>query len=143
MDKPDLNSTFSTMVRGIHKVSHTSAEEFSKELGIGKTSLLKIERGQCNPTLSTVQTIAENLGCDPRALFGPSIQSDLLAAQYIMMLLEHFEHGDQFSKDGVIKIANLVLQLVQTILEEFAQIERTHMAQAEQSASSSDGEGEL
>lgn len=40
-------------------LSHASLEEYSKELGISKSALQKYEAGTGNPTLATVQTIAD------------------------------------------------------------------------------------
>ena len=42
-------------------LSHASLEEYSKELGISKSALQKYEAGTGNPTLATVQTIADHL----------------------------------------------------------------------------------
>ena len=46
-------------------LSHASLEEYSKELGISKSALQKYEAGTGNPTLATVQTIADHLHESP------------------------------------------------------------------------------
>lgn len=51
-------------------LSHASLEEYSKELGISKSALQKYEAGTGNPTLATVQTIADHLHESPAQLLG-------------------------------------------------------------------------
>ena len=141
MDEVNLNAAFSAAVRRFHETKNMTSEEFSKELGIGKTSLLQIEKGLCNPTLSTVQTVAAHLGCDPRMLFGGPIQADLLVAQYLMMCLEH---GHQFSSEGIQKAAQHLIAFCQIMLEEYARIQgQTPQPKAGPDGSASQQGGQL
>ena len=89
MGNSQLNESFACAVRLYRKARHLSAEECAKELGIGKTSLLKIERQQANPTLETVETVAMHMGQSPLALLGCPDSSQLAMAMLLMECLEN------------------------------------------------------
>jgi DNA-binding helix-turn-helix protein len=60
--------------------------EFSRELGIGHSTLRNILHGQGNSTLSTVEQIAQSLGVAPQVLLtGQHTEDRLLSA---LLLLE-------------------------------------------------------
>ena len=61
-------------------LSHASLEEYSKELGISKSALQKYEAGTGNPTLATVQTIADHLHESPAQLLGMYSEEEMEAA---------------------------------------------------------------
>lgn len=60
-------------------LSHASLEEYSKELGISKSALQKYEAGTGNPTLATVQTIADHLHESPAQLLGMYSEEEMEA----------------------------------------------------------------
>ena len=68
-------------------LSHASLEEYSKELGISKSALQKYEAGTGNPTLATVQTIADHLHESPAQLLGMYSEEEMEAAGLM------FRHG--------------------------------------------------
>ena len=61
----NLHDNFSTNVRMYRSFYHKTLEEFSEILGIGKSTLQEIERGNCNPTLSTISQVAGALSTSP------------------------------------------------------------------------------
>ncbi len=68
--------------------SHASLEEYSKELGISKSALQKYEAGTGNPTLATVQTIADHLHESPAQLLGMYSEEEMEAAGLMFRTLE-------------------------------------------------------
>lgn len=69
-------------------LSHASLEEYSKELGISKSALQKYEAGTGNPTLATVQTIADHLHESPAQLLGMYSEEEMEAAGLMFRTLE-------------------------------------------------------
>lgn len=65
-----------------------SLEEYSKELGISKSALQKYEAGTGNPTLATVQTIADHLHESPAQLLGMYSEEEMEAAGLMFRTLE-------------------------------------------------------
>lgn len=78
-------------------LSHASLEEYSKELGISKSALQKYEAGTGNPTLATVQTIADHLHESPAQLLGMYSEEEMEAAGLMFRTLEvvHGAFGGQ------------------------------------------------
>lgn len=87
MDGSQLNKSFSAAIRLHHMSRKSSYDEFAREIGIGRTSLIKIEKGEANPTLETVETVAKNMGCDPFSLLGASALPDIGSALLTMECL--------------------------------------------------------
>ncbi len=100
MGNSDLNSSLSAGVYLYRKMRNLTAEECAEELGISKTTLLKIERQQANPTLDTVALIAENMGCDPVFLLSQKQACDNFTSNLLMSLLVD---GNQFSLETLQK----------------------------------------
>ena len=96
MGNSDLNTSLSVGVSLYRKLHNLTAEECAQELGISKTTLVKIEQQRANPTLDTVELIARNMGIDPRALLGEADTTNYLAALFLMNLIQG---GDSFSLD--------------------------------------------
>ena len=69
-------------------LSHASLEEYSKELWISKSALQKYEAGTGNPTLATVQTIADHLHESPAQLLGMYSEEEMEAAGLMFRTLE-------------------------------------------------------
>ena len=96
MDPNDLNSSLSAGVYLYRKMRSLTAEECAEELGISKTTLVKIEQNKANPTLDTVALIAKNMGCDPLSLLGSTGAGNYFTAMLLMNLLEQ---GNRYSLD--------------------------------------------
>ena len=96
MDNSDLNSSLASGVYLYRKMRNLTTEECAGELGISKTTLLKIEQRKANPTLDTVALIAKNMGCEPLSLLGNPSACNYFSAILLMNLLEQ---GNQYSLD--------------------------------------------
>ena len=103
MDNYDLNSSLASGVYLYRKMRNLSTEECASELGISKTTLIKIEQRKANPTLDTVALIAKNMGCEPLSLLGNPSACNYFAAILLMNLLEQ---GNQYSLDTLQQAVN-------------------------------------
>ena len=103
MDNPDLNSSLASGVYLYRKMRNLTTEECASELGISKTTLIKIEQRKANPTLDTVALIAKNMGCEPLSLLGNPSACNYFAAILLMNLLEQ---GNQYSLDTLQQAVN-------------------------------------
>lgn len=82
-------------------LSHASLEEYSKELGISKSALQKYEAGTGNPTLATVQTIADHLHESPAQLLGMYSEEEMEAAGLMFRTLE-WSRGEPQGAGGAV-----------------------------------------
>lgn len=81
-----------------------SLEKFAEDLGISKTTLQNIEKGEANPTLETVQQIATQLNVSPLALLSEEYNADeLMTAQMLLELLECFRKLTEADRQKVMK----------------------------------------
>lgn len=64
----DLQKNLSNSMRFIRASRHQSITEFSEELGIARSTLQLILSGKANPTIDTIELIAEQLCMDPLLL---------------------------------------------------------------------------
>lgn len=81
-----LNQNLTWNLRLVYQARRTTLVEFSRELGIGHSTLRNILHGQGNSTLSTVEQIAQSLGVAPQVLLtGQHTEDRLLSA---LLLLE-------------------------------------------------------
>ena len=81
-----LNQHLTRNLRLVYQARRTTLVEFSRELGIGHSTLRNILHGQGNSTLSTVEQIAQSLGVAPQVLLtGQHTEDRLLSA---LLLLE-------------------------------------------------------
>ena len=67
---------FGEAVRRLRKTRGISQEEFADLIGIHRTYIGGIERGERNPTLTTIWKIANALEVHPRDLLPLSTQND-------------------------------------------------------------------
>lgn len=63
-----LRSNFSNSINIIFEHNKRSLSEFANELSISRSNLQDILKGNSNPTLATVELIAERLELDPVSL---------------------------------------------------------------------------
>ena len=81
-----LKQILTRNLRLVYQARRTTLVEFSRELGIGHSTLRNILHGQGNSTLSTVEQIAQSLGVAPQVLLtGQHTEDRLLSA---LLLLE-------------------------------------------------------
>jgi transcriptional regulator with XRE-family HTH domain len=60
--KADLLEKFGHRVRELREKQRLSQEGFAEQVGLDRTYISGIERGVRNPTLSTIQRLAEGFG---------------------------------------------------------------------------------
>ena len=65
----NLRENFAVNMKTIFERSNHSLTEFADELSISRSSLQDILKGKSNPTLATVELIAEKLDVNPLSLF--------------------------------------------------------------------------
>jgi transcriptional regulator with XRE-family HTH domain len=70
----DLQRTVGRNLRAYREDKSLSQEAFADVLGVHRTYMGGIERGERNLTLKSVERIAGRLGVDPLALLGQGIE---------------------------------------------------------------------
>lgn len=117
MNKRDLNAVFAETVRQCRKARAMSAAEFADTVDVGKTTILNIEHGRANPTLSTVQSFAEHLNLSPADMLGAYNPVDRAVSSVTMDCL-NFPYG--ISPDCMDQIAAHFSQMLCLIALDFA-----------------------
>jgi transcriptional regulator with XRE-family HTH domain len=72
----DLQRTVGRSLRACREAKGLSQEAFADELGVHRTYMGGIERGERNLTLKSLERIADRLDLDPLALLEPAEPSD-------------------------------------------------------------------
>ncbi len=85
----NLRENFAVNMKTIFERSNHSLTEFAEELSISRSSLQDILKGKSNPTLATVELIAEKLGVDPLSLLSFS-EEEIQAAFSLTQFLDWF-----------------------------------------------------
>lgn len=84
-----LNQNLTRNLRLVYQARRTTLVEFSRELGIGHSTLRNILHGQGNSTLSTVEQIAQSLGVAPQVLLtGQHTEDRLLSALLLLKAVD-------------------------------------------------------
>lgn len=116
MDNPHLNTLFTGWICSFRQAHEgMSPMECASELGISKTSFLKFAQGEGNPTLETIQTIADHRHCDPRIILGGSGGADFLLSQLLMQCLDN---GHLMRLNRVKEASDHLAAFVQIMMEE-------------------------
>ena len=68
----DLQRIFGRNLRAYREARGLSQEAFADVLGVHRTYMGSVERGERNLTLRSLERIAERLGQDPLSLLAPS-----------------------------------------------------------------------
>ena len=85
----DTRSVLAQKIRMLRSLKHISQFDFADEIGISKTVLSDIECGRGNPTLETLEHLADGLGVPLAALLGSADDAGTL--QTARMLLSSIE----------------------------------------------------
>jgi transcriptional regulator with XRE-family HTH domain len=72
----DLQRTVGRNLRAYREDKKLSQEAFADELGVHRTYMGGIERGERNLTLKSLERIASRIGLDPLALLQPSDEAE-------------------------------------------------------------------
>lgn len=67
----DLQHSVGRNLRAYREARGLSQEAFADTLGVHRTYMGGVERGERNLTLKSVERLADRLGLDPRALLAP------------------------------------------------------------------------
>lgn len=70
----ELQRVVGENLRALRRQRGLSQEEFAEVLGVHRTYMGGVERGERNLTLQTVERLAESLGVAPLALLRPPAQ---------------------------------------------------------------------
>ena len=106
----NIKRNLSETLKVYRSLEQKTLVDFSEELSIGKTTLQDIESYKANPTLDTVQQIADRLHVNPLSLLSYCYDaSDLYMAQTLLGSLDRFERlSIEDQKKGVILFDKLV-----------------------------------
>ncbi|MCL2455737.1 MAG: helix-turn-helix domain-containing protein [Micrococcales bacterium] len=66
----DLQRTFGRNLRAYREAQGLSQEAFAEVLGVHRTYMGGVERGERNLTLRSVERLAERIGVEPMVLLG-------------------------------------------------------------------------
>lgn len=88
-----LQENLSNMIRTIKKRRNLTITAFSKELGISRSAMQDLLNGDGNPTIATVERIADHLDMKPSSLFLCSnSDEDLDNAYFLLQTIDAFHH---------------------------------------------------
>ena len=110
----DIKGNFAANLRTIRLTKGLSLLEFADEIGISKSTLCKIEKGDVNPTLSLIDQVSDNLSI-PAAelLLEPSYTPSELVV--IKRLLSSIDLFTQLSEEKQKKVAALFIEIVKEL----------------------------
>ena len=91
-DPVNIKQNLSKSLKSYRSLERKSLVDFAEKLSIGKTTLQDIESCKANPTLDTVQQIADRLNVSPLSLLSDCYDpSDLHMAQLLLHTLDRFD----------------------------------------------------
>lgn len=110
----DIKGNFAANLKTIRLTKGLSLLEFADEIGISKSTLYKIEKGDVNPTLSLIDQVSDNLSI-PAAelLLEPSYTPSELVV--IKRLLSSIDLFTQLSEEKQKKVAALLIEIVKEL----------------------------
>lgn len=71
--KEPLRKRFGNTVKALSLASGVSQEAFADKCGFARSYMSRIERGGANPSLDAVETLADGLGIEVKALFQTTV----------------------------------------------------------------------
>ena len=98
------------MMNAIRASRNQSISEFSEELGVSRSSMQELLKGNGNPRMDTVELIAERLQIDPLVLLSCSYSEGQL--KNIMLLLETIDIISNLPDGKKVKFASLFQELI-------------------------------
>ncbi len=99
-------------ITAIRNLRNLSQVEFSKELGISKSTLQEIEQG-CSPNLNTVECIAARLGISVSVLLSDSLPPNQMGILiHLIQICNWYSHWSQEDRDAFLKSLYRITQLV-------------------------------
>lgn len=111
-----LQENIATAIRTIMEKRNKSLTEFSEELGISRTALYDYLRGRGNPSIETLEHIAEKLGVSPAVLMTGLF--DLDRREITLLLLDTIHEVAELPEAKRLRFAELFLEMVKLWNEE-------------------------
>ena len=105
-----IQNNIAAVMRELKKQSGKSMTEFSEQLEISRSALQEYLAGTGNPSVTTVEHIAEKLNIDPVVLFSASFSTDQL--DILLLLLNTVQSLDKLSPEQRTHFAELFLEMV-------------------------------
>ena len=110
----DIKDNFATNLKNIRLTRGASLLEFADEIGISKSTLHKIEKGDINPTLSLINQVSDNLHIPATdLLLEPSYTPSELVI--IKRLLSDIELFVCLSEEKQKKVATLFKEIIKEL----------------------------
>ncbi len=106
-----LQKNLAGSLASIRAEQKKSLSEFAEELSISRSSLQDILKGKGNPTLSTVELMAEQLEMDPLLLLSCP-ESEMRAAVYLSYLLDWFQQLSSEKQQEFAAAASTILAIL-------------------------------
>lgn len=111
-----LNVYLGVNLRAIRLSRKQSLEDFAKKVGIGKTTLIQIEKGTYNITLCTLEIIAESLGMSPLDLLTPSESHGQFTTTMILFKsLETYTRLTAFEKQELANAIKKIAEMMEPV----------------------------
>lgn len=99
-------------ITAIRNLRNLSQVEFSRELGISKSTLQEIEQG-CSPNLNTVECIATRLGISVSALLSDSLPPNQMGVLlHLIQVCDCFSTWAQEDRETLVELLCRITQLV-------------------------------
>ena len=106
----DIRGNMAEVIKLARAQRGASITEFAQELEVSRSTLQDYEKGEGNPTVASVQHIAEKLQMDPRALICG--QFDGAQTQVLLALLESFRMVSALPASKRRALADLIRQIL-------------------------------
>lgn len=106
-----IQENMAAAMRAIMAQRGKSLTEFSEELGVSRNSLYDYLRGRGNPSIATVEHIAQKLGVVPTVLTqGPLAPDQRKSA---LLLLDTIQGVAELTEEKRLRFAELFLEMVE------------------------------
>jgi len=111
-----LQENMAAFIRAAMRSQHKSLTEFSDELGISRNALYNYLHGKGNPSVATLEHMAQNLGVDPASLVLGLF--DLDRREITLLLLDTIQGVAELTEEKRLRFAELFLEMVKLWNEE-------------------------
>lgn len=111
-----LQENMAASIRAIMKSQNKSLAEFSNELGISRNALYDYLKGKGNPSIATLEHMAQNLGINPACLVLGVFDTD--QRQVTLLLLEMIQGMADLPGEKRLRFAELFLEMMKIWSEE-------------------------
>ncbi len=106
----NLNEGLAASIRAIMKQKHMSLTEFAEEMEISRSTLYTYTKGEGNPSMATVNHLAQRLGISPAALTNGLTDPD--RREVTLLLLDTIQSIAELPEEDRLQMAELFLEMV-------------------------------